>query len=227
MAEWWTACRIESVNEQRRKRKKKKKKSSPSLLIVVWLRRVPVGAFPSLSSLPFPFPFPSPPLMGRLLVSGARRFSNAVFKTVSAQSYCPQNSRRFFLSSSSFQLTPPWRSSFATATHQKNVAAVMSSSAADLVSSVEGLSLQSTTETSKFPNCYPSLNVVDVYREHIAEKLSTATDIDAEKIYSRLSWTNSLDKGDLVLPVCDIHHKRFTLGSNISWAAKALLRQTD
>ncbi|RAH48616.1 arginine--tRNA ligase [Aspergillus brunneoviolaceus CBS 621.78] len=146
--------------------------------------------------------------MGRLLVSGARRFSNAVFKTVSAQSYCPQNSRRFFLSSSSFQLTPPWRSSFATATHQKNVAAVMSSSAADLVSSVEGLSLQSTTETSKFPNCYPSLNVVDVYREHIAEKLSAATDIDAEKIYSRLSWTNSLDKGDLVLPVAALQIKK-------------------
>lgn len=70
---------------------------------------------------------------------------------------------------------------------------------------VEGLTLHSTSEASKFPNCYPSLNPVDIYREHIAEKLGAATGIDAEKIYTRLQWTNTLDKGDLVLPVRDEH----------------------
>ncbi|RAK97263.1 arginine--tRNA ligase [Aspergillus ibericus CBS 121593] len=81
-------------------------------------------------------------------------------------------------------------------------------SPADLAVSVEGLSIQSTSETSKFPNCFPSLNPVDIYREHIAEKLSEATGIDAEKIFSRIAWTNSLDKGDLVLPVPSLQIKK-------------------
>lgn len=75
--------------------------------------------------------------------------------------------------------------------------------ASDLPVAVEGLTLHTTSETSKFPNCFPSLNPVDIYREHIAEKLGEATGIDSEKIYTRLQWTNTLDKGDLVLPVCD------------------------
>ncbi|PWY71687.1 arginyl-tRNA synthetase [Aspergillus heteromorphus CBS 117.55] len=81
-------------------------------------------------------------------------------------------------------------------------------SAADLAVSVEGLTLHSTSETSKFPNCYPSLNPVDIYREHIAEKLGEATGIDAEKIFTRLAWTNSLDKGDLLLPVPSLQIKK-------------------
>ncbi|PYI08516.1 arginyl-tRNA synthetase, cytoplasmic [Aspergillus sclerotiicarbonarius CBS 121057] len=81
-------------------------------------------------------------------------------------------------------------------------------SLADLTVSVEGLSIQSTSETSKFPNCFPSLNPVDIYREHIAEKLAEATGIDAEKIFSRIAWTNSLDKGDLVLPVPSLQIKK-------------------
>jgi arginyl-tRNA synthetase len=47
------------------------------------------------------------------------------------------------------------------------------------------------------------LNPVDIYREHIAEHLAPVAGVDAEKIYTRLQWTNTLDKGDLVLPVCD------------------------
>jgi arginyl-tRNA synthetase len=76
-------------------------------------------------------------------------------------------------------------------------------SADSLPAAVESLSLQTTSETSKFPNCYPSLNPVDIYREHIAEQLAPVAGVDAEKIYTRLQWTNTLDKGDLVLPVCD------------------------
>ncbi|GAT26671.1 arginyl-tRNA synthetase [Aspergillus luchuensis] len=81
-------------------------------------------------------------------------------------------------------------------------------SASDLAVSVEGLSIQSTSETSKFPNCFPSLNPVDVYREHIAEELAKITGLDAEKIFSRIAWTNSLDKGDLVLPVPSLQIKK-------------------
>lgn len=76
--------------------------------------------------------------------------------------------------------------------------------ASELPASVEALSLQSTTQTSKYPGCFPTLNPMDIYREHIADELSKATGIDAEKIYTRLAWTNTLDKGDLALPVCEL-----------------------
>jgi arginyl-tRNA synthetase len=36
---------------------------------------------------------------------------------------------------------------------------------------------------------------------HIAEKLGAAAGIEPEKLYPKLQWTNTLDKGDLVLPV--------------------------
>ncbi|KAF5864541.1 Arginyl-tRNA synthetase [Aspergillus alliaceus] len=81
-------------------------------------------------------------------------------------------------------------------------------SAADLTAAVEGLQIQSTTQTSKYPNCFPSLNPVDLYRVHIAEKLGEATGIEAEKIYTRLQWTSTLDKGDLLLPVPSLQIKK-------------------
>lgn len=43
---------------------------------------------------------------------------------------------------------------------------------------------------------------MDIYREHIAEELGKASGIEPELIFSRLAWTNTLDKGDLSLPVC-------------------------
>ncbi|KAI1926961.1 arginyl-tRNA synthetase [Ophidiomyces ophidiicola] len=67
---------------------------------------------------------------------------------------------------------------------------------------VAELSVHDTTsEDSKYPNCYPSLNPVDKYRTHIAELLAPVVGKEAEFIYSRLQWTNTLDKGDLLLPV--------------------------
>lgn len=77
--------------------------------------------------------------------------------------------------------------------------------AESLPASVEALTLQSTTNTSKFPACFPSLNAVDIYREHIAEELGKATGIDAEKIYARLAWSTVLDRGDLNLPVRELY----------------------
>ncbi|KAJ5123709.1 hypothetical protein N7448_009806 [Penicillium atrosanguineum] len=77
-----------------------------------------------------------------------------------------------------------------------------------LPASVEALTLQSTTQKSEFPGCFPSLNPMDIYREHIATELSKATDIDAQKIYSRLAWTKTLDQGDLSLPVPSLGIKK-------------------
>lgn len=72
---------------------------------------------------------------------------------------------------------------------------------ADLPASVEALTLQSTSNVSKFPGCFPTLNPVDIYREHISEELGKIAEIDPAKIYPRLQWTNTLDKGDLALAV--------------------------
>jgi arginyl-tRNA synthetase len=74
-------------------------------------------------------------------------------------------------------------------------------STASLPASVEALSLQSTAQTSQFPGCFPTLNPMDIYRQHIAEELGKASGIDAQKIYPRIAWTSTLDKGDLSLPV--------------------------
>jgi arginyl-tRNA synthetase len=72
-----------------------------------------------------------------------------------------------------------------------------------LPASVAALSLQSTEQRSKIPGCFPTLNPMDIYREHIATEISKFLNVDAEKIYPRLVWTSTLDKGDLSLPVCD------------------------
>ena len=74
---------------------------------------------------------------------------------------------------------------------------------------IQGLSLHTTAEHSKYPECYPSLNPVDIYRIHIAEKLGEVTGIEPEAIYPRLQWTNTLDKGDIVLPVSQANRTFF------------------
>jgi arginyl-tRNA synthetase len=72
-----------------------------------------------------------------------------------------------------------------------------------LPASVEALSLQSTEQRSQIPGCFPTLNPMDIYREHIATEISKVLGVDAQKIYPRIAWTSTLDKGDLSLPVRD------------------------
>ncbi|CDM34367.1 hypothetical protein DTO013E5_4890 [Penicillium roqueforti] len=81
-------------------------------------------------------------------------------------------------------------------------------SAASLPASVEALSLQSTAQKSQFAGCFPTLNPMDIYRQHIAEELGKAAGIDSQKIYPRIAWTSTLDKGDLSLPVASLQIKQ-------------------
>lgn len=62
-------------------------------------------------------------------------------------------------------------------------------------------SADSHTMSPRFPKSYPSLNPVDAYREHISERLASITGIEAPEIYTKLQWTQTQDKGDLMLPV--------------------------
>ncbi|KAF2454055.1 hypothetical protein BDY21DRAFT_291811 [Lineolata rhizophorae] len=63
----------------------------------------------------------------------------------------------------------------------------------------------------KFDGTYPDLNIVDVYRSHLTDLLVPIlpTDkADPAVVYKSLQWTQSLDKGDLVLPVAALRIKK-------------------
>lgn len=49
------------------------------------------------------------------------------------------------------------------------------------------------------PNTYPALNPVDIYRSHITELLAPVAGVDPKIVFNALQWTNTLEKGDLVL----------------------------
>ncbi|PHH86394.1 hypothetical protein CDD83_10309 [Cordyceps sp. RAO-2017] len=53
----------------------------------------------------------------------------------------------------------------------------------------------------KYPNCFPDINPVDVYRAHITSILHDVTGVDRTVIYPALQWTATLEKGDLVLAI--------------------------
>lgn len=132
--------------------------------------------------------------MGRCLLSGARRFDvffsfrSSTLPSRSLTSHLPISP----LSNRAFRFPA-----------RKRLYNTMAS--ADLPASVEALTLQSTSNvSSKFPGCFPTLNPVDIYREHISEELGKIAEIDPAKVYPRLQWTNTLDKGDLALAVCNV-----------------------
>ena len=57
------------------------------------------------------------------------------------------------------------------------------------------------SEIPRFPETYPEINPADIYRSHITELLTPLTAVEPKVIHSALSWTATLDKGDLLLPV--------------------------
>jgi arginyl-tRNA synthetase len=65
----------------------------------------------------------------------------------------------------------------------------------------EKLKTLSVTPLREYPNCFPDVNPVDVYRSHLTSILTEVTGVDAKIVYPALQWTQTLEKGDLVLPV--------------------------
>lgn len=53
----------------------------------------------------------------------------------------------------------------------------------------------------RFPNSYPDINPVDIYRSHITSILHDITGVDSSIIYPALQWTATLEKGDLMLAI--------------------------
>lgn len=52
-----------------------------------------------------------------------------------------------------------------------------------------------------FPGSNPTSNPVDVYRCYISHLLAPITGVDISLVYPALEWTQTLDKGDLIVPV--------------------------
>ena len=69
-----------------------------------------------------------------------------------------------------------------------------------LASSLQSLGLSSVPQISGI-NAYPTFNQIDLYRSHITELLKPITGADEKVIYSALQWTQTLEYGDLMLPV--------------------------
>lgn len=57
------------------------------------------------------------------------------------------------------------------------------------------------SDVPKAANTYPELNPIDIYRSHITDLLAPLAGVDAKIVYNALSWTQTLDMGDLLLPV--------------------------
>ena len=53
--------------------------------------------------------------------------------------------------------------------------------------------------TANMQASYTSVNPVEIYRQHIGELLAPIVGIKAEEIIPRLQWTQTQDKGDLML----------------------------
>jgi arginyl-tRNA synthetase len=79
------------------------------------------------------------------------------------------------------------------------------------------------TPLPKYPNCYPEVNPVDIYRAHLTSILTDVTGVDAAVVYPALQWTQTLEKGDLVLPIPALRVKgKKPLELAAEWVAKVM-----
>lgn len=52
-----------------------------------------------------------------------------------------------------------------------------------------------------FPGSNPIQNPIDLFRSYISEELSKISGVDQETIFPALEWTNTMDRGDLLIPI--------------------------
>ncbi|KAF6827798.1 arginyl-tRNA synthetase, partial [Colletotrichum plurivorum] len=161
-------------------------------------------------SFPFlHFPFPLPLLSSQSLMTSVARFlfssSTASIRPTALSTArlrsgaaCLPSTARFFS-----PRRPPSRRLEVVQRPLQTFSSRFSTSAlaimaSDLATQLEKLSIG---KLESFPGCYPDVNPVDIYRSHITSLLHDVTGVDKPIIYNALQWTQSLDKGDLVLAV--------------------------
>ncbi|EAZ63345.1 arginyl-tRNA synthetase [Scheffersomyces stipitis CBS 6054] len=65
----------------------------------------------------------------------------------------------------------------------------------------DGLSKLGLQQPSAIEASTPDYNIIDVFRNYITNELHRVSDVDQEIIFSALDSPNTLDKGDLIVPV--------------------------
>ncbi|KAG9233406.1 arginyl-tRNA synthetase [Amylocarpus encephaloides] len=53
----------------------------------------------------------------------------------------------------------------------------------------------------RFPGAFPATSPVDIYRAHIADKVGHITGVKPTIVHDAIQWTQTLDKGDCLLPI--------------------------
>ncbi|CAL9730690.1 arginine--tRNA ligase, cytoplasmic [Monosporozyma unispora] len=56
-------------------------------------------------------------------------------------------------------------------------------------------------EPAKLEGSYPDVNIVDLIRNYISIELNKISGVDTSLIYPALEWTNTMERGDLLIPV--------------------------
>lgn len=64
-----------------------------------------------------------------------------------------------------------------------------------------GLANLSLKEPTVFQGSFPHYNTIDVLRNYITQELSKISGVDSSIIFPALEWTNTLDRGDLLIPI--------------------------
>lgn len=81
-------------------------------------------------------------------------------------------------------------------THSSNSSSKMSTE--NIISLLQTLSIK---EPKNVEGSFPDVNVVDVMRNYISDELSQIAGIDASIIFPALEWTNTQERGDLLIPI--------------------------
>lgn len=96
----------------------------------------------------------------------------------------------------------------------KKLKPIMSGSIETLTKTLNGLNLQVPQEIE---GSYPQSNTVDLCRNYIAEELSKLAGVDKQLVFNGLDWSNTMDKGDLLIAL-----PRLKLKGNLDEIAKDL-----
>ncbi|CAI4056172.1 hypothetical protein N7582_000527 [Saccharomyces uvarum] len=68
----------------------------------------------------------------------------------------------------------------------------------NMISQLKKLSI---TEPAVAEGSHPDVNVVDLMRNYISQELSKISGVETSLIFPALEWTNTMDRGDLLIPV--------------------------
>ncbi|CAI4038202.1 hypothetical protein SMKI_04G5420 [Saccharomyces mikatae IFO 1815] len=88
----------------------------------------------------------------------------------------------------------------------------------NMISQLKKLSI---AEPAVAKDSHPDVNIVDLMRNYISQELSKISGVDTSLIFPALEWTNTMDRGDLLIPVPRLRIK----GANpkdlaVEWAEK-------